>query len=424
MNSECRLYYDFMHLFPFGNLPLSKSMIVQALRGAGKTQIRQCIIAKLPRNNQILIRIYGVDINTYLDNFVENVDISSDHPYDKIRKYWTKEYFLQVILTEIATRFVNEETLTILEEKKSLTTLQIRKEVAILLSYYYTKDSGILCKIVNKLLHEITNCGFTCRQLNCNDFQFTQRDQELFISLTQKHRKIKVKLHNQAVDGCLRLLVAMHKRTEYSPLVILERSYREQLTLLINFLSALDFTTTVIVDSLDESKFFFNQADSSLSTLQTFVDSITNDEILNLALGNWGEGNGQKNTFRFYVFIPKKSNFSLNISWSRPDKIPIINVKWDELQLINYADYIFDYLRTQAKGQCKSLPDVCSLLGGKDLCITTMKELRHPRDFHIFFDVLSQQMNRVCTQRDSPFNATSDDLKIALKETASRVLRE
>ncbi|CAF1101135.1 unnamed protein product [Rotaria sordida] len=239
-----------MHLFPSGKLLLSKSMIVQALRGAENTQMRQCIIARFPQNNKILLTIYGANINNYLDNFVENFDIS--------------------------------------EEKKSSTILQTRKEVAVLLSFYYIGDPIILCKIVNQLLHEITNCGLTCWKFNCNDFQSSSNNQELLLALTEKYRKIKVKRHTQSVDDCLRLLVAMHKKIEYSRLTILERSYRDQFSLLINFLSTLNLTATVIVDSLDESKFFFNQTDPSLSTLQKFVESITNDEILNLALGNWG----------------------------------------------------------------------------------------------------------------------------------------
>ncbi|CAF1086354.1 unnamed protein product [Rotaria sordida] len=322
-----------MHLFPSGKLLLSKSMIVQALRGAENTQMRQCIIARFPQNNQILLTIYGANINNYLDNFVENFDISDDF-YDKIRKYWTKEHFLQVILTEIARPFINENNLKIFEEKKSSTILQTRKEVAVLLSFYCIGDPIILCKIANQLLHEITNCGLTCWKFNYNDFQSSSNNQELLLVLTEKHRKIKVKRHTQSVDDCLRLLVAMHKKIEYLPLTILERSYRDQFSLLINFLSTLNLTATVIVDSLDESKFFFNQTDPSLSTLQKFVESITNDEILNLALGNWGEGNKGKNYFRFYIIIPKKLNSSLNISWSHPDKIPITDVKWDELQLI------------------------------------------------------------------------------------------
>ncbi|CAF3978754.1 unnamed protein product [Rotaria sordida] len=276
-----------MHLFPSGKLLLSKSMIVQALRGAENTQMRQCIIARFPQNNKILLTIYGANINNYLDNFVENFDIL-DHFYDKIRKYWTKEHFLQVILTEIARHFINENNLKIFEEKKSSTILQTRKEVAVLLSFYYIGDPIILCKIVNQLLHEITNCGLTCWKFNCNDFQSSSNNQELLLALTEKYRKIKVKRHTQSVDDCLRLLVAMHKKIEYSRLTILERSYRDQFSLLINFLSTLNLTATVIVDSLDESKFFFNQTDPSLSTLQKFVESITNDEILNLALGNWG----------------------------------------------------------------------------------------------------------------------------------------
>jgi hypothetical protein len=171
MNSKCHLFYDHMHLFPSGNLSLSKSMIIQALRGSGKTQIRQCIIARLPQNNHILIKIYGADINNYLDNFARNIDITSEPAYEKIGKYWTKEHFLQVILTEIASRFINKKYFSILKEKQDSISLQTRKEVASLLSFYSTTDPDTLCTMVNLLLHEITECWiFNCR-IPCNNRQ-------------------------------------------------------------------------------------------------------------------------------------------------------------------------------------------------------------------------------------------------------------
>jgi hypothetical protein len=102
-----------MRLFPPGELPLSKSMIVQSLRGSGKTQIRQCVISRLSQNNHIILNLYGPDIKNYLDNFVKNIDITSELPYEKIHKYWTKEHFLQVMLTEIASRFINKKYISI-----------------------------------------------------------------------------------------------------------------------------------------------------------------------------------------------------------------------------------------------------------------------------------------------------------------------
>jgi hypothetical protein len=246
----------------------------------------------------------------------------------------------------------------------------------------------------------------------------------MFISLTERHHKIKVKRHTKAVDGSLRVLLAMYTKIGYSPLPCLDRSYRDQLASLINFLSILNVGTTVIVDSLDESAFFFDKADTNLSTLQTFVTSMTNDDVLQLALGNWGEGIGMSNSFGFHIFIPKKPTAIMTIPWTRRDKIPIIDLKWNTLQLINYGDYMFDYLRTKSRYQCKSLPDLCSLLGGQKLCVGSMEQLRHPRDFHIFFDVLTRHMTTVCTQRNPPFNATQKDLDLVLAETKSRILKE
>jgi hypothetical protein len=246
----------------------------------------------------------------------------------------------------------------------------------------------------------------------------------MFISLTERHRKITVKRQTTATDVSLRILSAVHTKTKFSPLACLDRSYLDQLTILINLLSALHIPVTIIVDSLDESAFFFDKADSNLSGLQTFVDSMTNDDIMHLALNTWGGDNGIHNSFSFYIFIPKTSTVTLKISWTRQDKIPIIDFKWDKLQLINYVDYVFDYLRDESKHQCKPLPNIYTLLGGKDLCIHFMSYLRHPRDFHIFFNILTYHLGTVCTQRDPPFVATEEDLQFVWNETQSRILIE
>jgi hypothetical protein len=424
INSRCDLFYDHMRLFPAGNLPLSKSMIIQALRGSGKTQMRQCIINRISRNNLILINMYGADINNYLENFVTNIDIVPESPHEKIRKYWTEEHFLQVILTEIASRFANEKFISILKNKVNTISLQTRKEVANLLSFYSTKDSAALCTMVNLLLHELTECLIWNCKIPCFEFHGNNVDAEMFIALAESHRKVKVKRQTPATDACLRLLVSIYKKTESPPFSWLHRTYRDQVALLINFLSTLGITTTVIVDSLDESAFFFDKADFYLHTLQAFVNSTTNDDILHLALGNWGGGMETVNSFAFYIFIPKIPAAPVNISWTRRDKIPIIELKWDELQLIHYVDYMFDYLRSKARDQCQSLPGICSLLGGQNLCVDTMKQLRHPRDFHIFYSVLTRYMSTVCTQRHPPFNAIQEDLIAVLSETNLRILKE
>jgi len=425
INSKCHLFYDHMRLFPPGELPLSKSMIVQSLRGSGKTQIRQCVISRLSQNNHVILNLYGPDIKNYLDNFVKNIDITSELPYEKINKYWTKEHFLQVMLTEIASRFINKKYISILKKKQYKISLRTRREVATLLSFYSTKDYDTLCTIINVLLHDLTEywiCWIINCRIPCTNLQLSNTNPEMFIELAERHRKIKVKRHTADTDASLRLLLAMYTKTQSSPLPDLHNSYRDQLAMLINFLSTLDITTTVIVDSLDEIAFFFDEADQTLGALQTFVNSVTNNDILHLALGNWGEGIA--NMCTFYILIPKIPNKPVNISWTRQDKIPIIDLKWNDLLLINYVDYMFDYLRTKSHDKCKTLPDICSLLGGEKLCVATMKQLRHPRDFHIFFDVLTQHMGTVCTHRNPAFIATEKDLTTVLEETNQRILKE
>ncbi|CAF1373536.1 unnamed protein product [Adineta steineri] len=423
--SECGLFYDSMRLLPSGNLPYIGSRIIQAARGAGKTQIRQCILSRLPRENHILIKIYGMNINNYLDNFVTNTDMTSEPGSDKIRKYWTTEHFLQVILTEIASRFIDEKYFPIIKQNQNQIPLQTRLDVAVLLGFYSPKDHNSLCKVVDLLVPETRAHSFFggYREL-CNGNWWSTQNENMLKSLENKHRKIKVKRETVATDYSLKILATMFDKIKYLPEPLLELSYRDQLGVLINFLSALKISTTVVVDSLDENKFFFNKEDPTLSTLQTFINSVANDDVLQLGLGNWGAGSAMSNICTFHIFVPQKSNVTLNILWSRPDKIPIINLTWNELQLINYADYILDYLRTKSSCGCKSLPDICSLLGGKELCHESMKRLRHPRDFNIFFKALIGRTDTVCTERNPPFHATKEDIDFVFTNIQTELLKE
>ena len=179
----------------------------------------------------------------------------------------------------------------------------------------------------------------------------------------------------------------MKFKTGYDLASLLERSYRDQLRVLMNFLNIMDIGIAVIMDSLDETEIFFDK-------------------------------------LSFHFFIPQIPKAPFTISWSRQDKIPVTKLEWSELKLINYADYVLDHLRKQAKHQCRPLPDICSLFGGKNLCSTYIRLLRHPRDLNIFFTKLIQHMNTVCSERDPPFIATEDDLKDVYKIIETEVLKE
>ena len=69
---------------------------------------------------------------------------------------------------------------------------------------------------------------------------------------------------------------------------------------------------------------------------------MTNDDILHLALDYYGEDIRMTKSFTFYILIPNKSIIPMNISWTCQDKISIIDLKWDEIQLINYFLIIYE----------------------------------------------------------------------------------
>lgn len=425
MNSRCQLFYDHMHVFSDGILSLSKSMIIKAYRGAGKTQIRQCVISRINEGNRIVLKLFGAVIDQYLNNFVKNIDMIDHPPPEKVREFWTKEYFFQVILTELTARLVDEKYLDTLRKAIKNIPSEIRYEVATLLSFYSIERSATLCKMVDLLGHELRNCGiFGCSSL-CDDIQKDNTETETTIYLREKHAKIKVIRRRLGTEASLKLIQLIIKQTKSWRPNCLEGPYRDQLTSLIKFSNHLNLGITVVVDSLDESNIFFPKNDNTdLRPLQKFIDSATDDDVLLLALGNWGGDMTTPTGISFFILVPETAETSVHISWARRDKIPIIDLKWNELQLINYVDYIFDYLRKESHDQCKILPDICTLLGGQELCLKTMKQLRHPRDFHIFFRSMIERMSTVSKQRDPPFIATEEDIEMMLKQTKKNVLQE
>ncbi|CAF1234869.1 unnamed protein product [Adineta ricciae] len=89
-NSECRVFYDAMNILPPDNTASIESRIILAARGAGKTQIRQCVLSRLPLEKHMLVKIYGVDITTYLDNFIKNTHSNdTKHGFEQIRNLWS-----------------------------------------------------------------------------------------------------------------------------------------------------------------------------------------------------------------------------------------------------------------------------------------------------------------------------------------------
>ncbi|CAF1234850.1 unnamed protein product [Adineta ricciae] len=320
---------------------------------------------------------------------------------------------------------VDEKYFPIVKQNIHQLTLQIRKDIAALLGFSSTKNSQTLCNMVELLLPETkTSTWFFWSRKLCDDaISEPILDKEVFDDLTAKHQDIRVKLDRTNTDA-LKVLVAMKVKTGYDLASLLERSYRDQLRILVNFLNMMDIGITVIMDSLDETEIFFDKQDINFSALQTFVNSSVNDEVLQMVLGNWGKGGNKFNKLSFHFFIPEIPRAPFKISWSRQDKIPVTKLEWDELKLINYADYVLDHLRKQAKHQCRPLPDICSLFGDEKLCSKYIRLLRHPRDLNIFFKKLIQRMNTVCTKRNPPFIATEDDLEAVRKIVETEVLKE
>ena len=64
------------------------------------------------------------------------------------------------------------------------------------------------------------------------------------------------------------------------------------------------------------------------------------------------------------------------------------------------------------------------MLGKRELCIDTMKQLRHPGDVRLFFNLFIGHMSKVYLDRNPTFQATQEDWKVALSQTKLRILQE
>jgi hypothetical protein len=69
----------------------------------------------------------------------------------------------------------------------------------------------------------------------------------------------------------------------------------------------------------------------------------------------------------------------------------------------------------QSSPRCKSAPSFGKLLNGTDIAIGVLKELRNPRDLHIFMGNLIKVMNQNVMFRSEPFIASKKDVEEAMK---------
>ena len=117
-----------------------------------------------------------------------------------------------------------------------------------------------------------------------------------------------------------RLTYCIHEATDVQPDILSFKGEFEKISTFARFFKTiLKKKLYVVIDSVDENNYFFDDGKYYFNELKSFVNSFVNSEFLNLAFGE-----EELKAFEILVFLPiekEGNNFKLN--WTRVDKIPI-----------------------------------------------------------------------------------------------------
>ena len=393
------------------------SIILTGEFGSGKTQIRNYRLSRYDKSSTLIIKLFGSKINKYLDVFVKNIK-GNENSAQKLAKNFNKNEFMNIVLSEIIDNILN---FGIENYKHKLNKLSYdeRLKLASLIAFYSRNEQPeSTLTLINDLLYEKTGC-WTCKQID-----LLKCDREIFNNFKKKHvmkaeyldfrEQLDTVLINDEDqnDRAAHLLFCIMEKTQISSNYLKENSKYIQITILSKFLKEiLNMKLVIAIDSLDENLYFFeSKGKPYFDTLQTFVDSVINQELLALTLGN------EENVlFDILIFLPKFEGIKIN--WDRRDKIPVIDLKWNSMMLKNYADFVLSHLRNSQKWCCKVLPTFNELLqNDSDLVDETINSLKHPRDFHIFMTFLIKVLNENSISSSTPFIASKAEIESALKQ--------
>lgn len=436
-NRNFKVYYGLNHVKkPFGalsaeqniNTPLFQQVITENMNaasiiltgefGSGKTQIRNYRLSQYDKSSTLIIKLFGSKINKYLDVFVKNIK-GDENSAQKLAKHFNKNEFMNIVLSEIVDNILNYG---IKNYKKNLNKLNYdeRLKIASLIAFYSRNEqpAGTLT-LINELLFEKTGCWL------CSKIDLLKCDREIFSNFKKRHvMKHEYLDFRELLDTVLindedqndkaaHLLFCIMEKTQISSDFLKENSKYIQITILSKFLKEiLNMKLVIAIDSLDENLYFFeSKGKPYLDTLQTFVDSVINQELLALTLGN-----KENVLFDILIFLPKFDGIKIN--WDRRDKIPVIDLKWNSMMLKNYADFVLSHLRnSQSWWCCKVLPTFNELLqNDSELVDEAINSLRHPRDFHIFITFLIKVLNENSISSSTPFIASKAEIESALKQ--------
>ena len=164
----------------------------------------------------------------------------------------------------------------------------------------------------------------------------------------------------------------------------------------------------IVIDSLDEVKFFFNEKIIYENSLRAFVKSALNHNIIAKVFDR---------SIDIAYFFPKVNGIDSKTFMERRDKIPMFYLDWNKNLLKNYSDYILQLMRKEQVNQCRILPDFYELVNYK-MNERFIDELKTPREINIFMQELFISLNADSEQNN--FYSNSLNIAYALEKTKDR----
>lgn len=377
------------------------SIIILAGYGAGKTHIRSYRLSKLDPDEHLVVKLYGndPDFNSFLVSYAENVKKLGEESADQdlvFASYFNSRDFLNIMISQLVDKTLDDYQKLGIDDVLADMNTKERARIECLLNFY-SKKSEKKDKIKSELStdREIT----TIQNFYGNVRIFNKK-------------QIEVNTHNLAV---------LAQKLNVSPVDFLDKTENpnDVLKTLAEFLrTRLNKRLVFVVDSLDESEFFFggdaktNKINNTKATaLQKFVDAIAATEVLAMALGE-----AKTKIFDILIFFPKINEINVN-NWERRDKIPVVSLEWTSQRLSNYADFMLAEMSKQKGPRCTSVPtSLKDLLDGLENEKLALKGLRQPRDLHRFMSHLILSMEDRARILNRPFIATQKDINDALKK--------
>ena len=392
------------------------SIIVNGEFGSGKSHLLNYKLAKYDPNSTLIIKLLGnKKLFKYLTEFVNNQEVKPMN--------FSRNDFIDIIMAELVDGILRIDKSVLEKEIEHLKQFEYdeRRIVSFLLLFYSNNEnSGLLLNLIKILLHEKSspelnlNCAIETYDAVKNVHEKTYEYTDLKEKLVNPFNIYDGFQKNQIAQQTYCIMKSSQTNLGFVMNFFKENSKNTHITTLSNFLKkAFHKRLVLVVDSLDENSHFFNKDMAYLETLQTFIDSVINPELLALTLGGEDES-----VFDLLIFLPFIKGIKIN--WEKTDKIPIIRIEWDKLKLLNYIDFILNNLRKKQHHGCKSVPTFEQLLGSnRDLVDDVLGKLRQPRDLHIFMNFLIETLQKnviAKLYRDTPFVADRDIVNQALEK--------